>query len=77
LKIVEFRGSSLEDLRSFHQSAMREAGFQIDRIQRGLPPSDFKPMSNIGKAVAEIRIFDESEFRGFNLYKINKTNHLQ
>jgi len=56
---------------------MREAGFQIDRIQRGLSPSDFKPMSNIGKAVAEIRIFDESEFRGFNLYKINKTNHLQ
>ena len=39
---------------------MREAGFQIDRIQRGFLPSDFKPMSNIGKAVAEIRIFDES-----------------
>jgi len=42
------------------QSAMREAGFQTDRNQRGFLPSDFKPMSNIGKAVAEIRIFDES-----------------
>lgn len=60
MKPVEFRGSSLDDLRSFPQSAMREAGFQIDQVQHGLQPDDFKPMSSIGSAVAEIRIWDEA-----------------
>lgn len=60
MKPVEFRGSSLDDLRSFPEPAMREAGYQIDRIQNGLLPDDFKPMSSVGSAVAEIRIWDEA-----------------
>ena len=39
---------------------MREAGFQIDRIQHGFLPDDFKPMPSVGSAVAEIRIWDEA-----------------
>lgn len=38
--------------------ARREAGYQIDRVQRGLPPSDSRPIGVIGDAVFEIRIFD-------------------
>jgi len=60
MKSVEFRGSSLDDLRSFPTSVMREAGYQIDRLQNGLLPDDFKPMTSVGSAVAEIRIWDES-----------------
>ena len=45
MKTVVFRGSSLDDLRSFPASVMREAGYQIDRIQNGLLPDDFKPMA--------------------------------
>ena len=60
MKTVVFRGSSLDDLRSFPASAMREAGYQIDRIQNGLLPDDFKPMTSMGSAVAEIRIWDEA-----------------
>ena len=60
MKTVAFRGSSLDDLRSFPASVMREAGYQIDRIQNGLVPDDFKPMTNLGSAVAEIRIWDEA-----------------
>ena len=59
MKTVVFRGSSIDDLRSFPASAMREAGYQIDRIQNGLLPDDFKPMTSVGSAVAEIRIWDE------------------
>ena len=39
---------------------MWEAGYQIDRIQNGLLPDDFKPMTSVGSAVAEIRIWDEA-----------------
>jgi phage-related protein len=60
MKSVEFRGSSLDDLRSFPAYVMREAGYQIDRLQNGLQPDDFKPMSSVGSAVAEIRIWDET-----------------
>ena len=55
-KPVEFRGSALDDLRSFPLSARREAGFQIDLVQRGEMPDDWKPMPTIGRGVREIRI---------------------
>lgn len=58
LKPVQFRGSALDDLRSFPLSARREAGFQIDLVQHGQMPEDWKPMPTIGQGVQEIRIRD-------------------
>ena len=57
-KPVEFRGSALEDLRAFPQAARREAGYQLDRVQRGREPDDWKPMNAVGQGVREIRIRD-------------------
>ena len=36
------------------------AGFQLDRLERGLEPADWKPMPSVGAGVREIRIRDES-----------------
>ena len=58
LKPVLFRGSALDDLRAFPISARREAGHQIDLVQRGRDPNDWKPMKGIGRGVREIRIRD-------------------
>ena len=55
-KGVLFRGSALDDLRAFPQDARRTAGYQIDRIQSGRDPDDWKPMRSIGPGVREIRI---------------------
>jgi len=55
-KPVEFRGASLDDLRTFPLEARREAGHQIDRVQNGLEPDDWKPMNTVGQGVKEIRI---------------------
>ena len=57
-KSVEFKGSSLDDLRTFPASARREAGHQIDQVQHGQEPDDWKPMPTIGPGVREIRIRD-------------------
>jgi phage-related protein len=57
-KPVEFRGSALDDLRAFPQAARREAGYQLDQIQHGREPTDWKPMNTIGRGVREIRIRD-------------------
>ena len=57
-KPVEFRGSSLDDLRSFPLPARREAGHQLDQVQNGQEPDDWKPMNTVGQGVKEIRIWD-------------------
>lgn len=58
MKPVEFLGDSLAALRAFPQPARREAGFQIDKVQRGLKPDDWKPMASVGRGVQEIRVRD-------------------
>ncbi len=60
MKPVQFRASALDDLRNFPKSARREAGYQLDQVQRGFDPDDWKPMAGIGAGVREIRIRDES-----------------
>jgi phage-related protein len=57
-KPVEFRGSSLDDLRAFPLAARRDAGHQIDQVQHGREPDDWKPMNTVGQGVKEIRIRD-------------------
>ncbi len=59
MKPIAFVGSALEDLRDFPADARREAGFQLDRVQRGLDPDDWKPMASIGSGVREVRIRDD------------------
>ncbi|HSW05097.1 type II toxin-antitoxin system RelE/ParE family toxin [Aquabacterium sp.] len=59
-KDIAFVGTALEELRAFPLDARREAGFQLDRVQDGLQPDDWKPMSSVGLGVQEIRVRDES-----------------
>ncbi len=59
MKLIYFVGRSLEELKQFPETAMREAGYQLDKVQRGLEPSDWKSMNSIGLGVREIRIKDE------------------
>jgi phage-related protein len=60
MKEIAFLGSSLKAIREFPEEARREAGFQLDRVQRGMKPSDSKAMPGIGKGVEEIRLWDEA-----------------
>jgi phage-related protein len=56
MKPVTFVGDSLDAIRGFPEEIRREAGFQIDRLQRGLIPNDWKPTKKVGPGVREIRI---------------------
>ncbi|WP_341521491.1 type II toxin-antitoxin system RelE/ParE family toxin [Pseudomonas sp. G.S.17] len=56
MKPVKFLGDSLDCLREFPSAAQSVAGFQLDRVQRGIEPEDWKPMSSIGIGVCEIRV---------------------
>jgi phage-related protein len=63
MKKLLFIGSSLNDLQDFPAEVRREAGFELDAVQRGLMPSDFKPMLNVGSGVYEIRLHVLGEWR--------------
>jgi phage-related protein len=60
MKSVRFLGDSLQCLRDFPENARHDAGFQLDKVQRGEQPDDFKPMPAVGRGVEEIRVTDES-----------------
>jgi phage-related protein len=63
MKPLLFVGSSLDDLRNFPAEARRHVGFELDAVQRGLEPRDWKPMQGIGPGVREIRIHLLGEWR--------------
>ena len=60
MKPIRFMGDSLERLREFPEDARHDAGYQLDKVQHGLQPDDFKPMPSIGKGVEEIRLWADS-----------------
>lgn len=71
MKPIAFLGTSLDDLREFPSAARSEAGYQLDRVQHGLAPFDFKSIPAIGKGVWEIRIKDEAgQFRVIFIAKL-------
>jgi phage-related protein len=60
MRPIRFLGDSLKRLRAFPEDVRHDAGYQLDKVQRGGLPDDFKPIPAIGKGVAEIRLWEES-----------------
>jgi phage-related protein len=60
LKKLVFRGDSLAELKSFPASARKVAGRQLELVQMGRDPADWKPMTTIGAGVREIRLRDDN-----------------
>ena len=60
MKPLRFLGDSLKRLREFPKHARHDAGYQLDRVQRGYRPADCKPLPAIGPGVEEIRVWDDS-----------------
>ena len=57
-KPIEFLGSSRRALAAFPDEARRTAGFQLDRVQRGMEPVDWKPLPAVGPGAIELRVRD-------------------
>ena len=66
-KLLVWLGSARRDLRAFPADARRRSGFQLRRVQQGLDPDDWKPITSVGRGVREIRIQTERAHRVFYL----------
>src|SRR5258708_7159363 len=49
-------GDSRERVRFFGKEARNEGGHELDNVQHGRNPKDWKPMSIVGAGVKEIRV---------------------
>jgi phage-related protein len=59
-KAIEFLGTSRRALSAFPDEARRTAGFQLDRVQRGMDPIDWKPLPSVGPATIELRVREQA-----------------
>lgn len=55
-KPVRWMGASYKELNSFPPEAIRRAGFQLDLVQSGRTPEDWKPLESVGPGACELRI---------------------
>ena len=62
-KQVKWLGNSRESIRDFPDDPRREAGYQLERVQAGKDPQDWKPMPSVGLGVKEIRVREVGAFR--------------
>ncbi len=60
VKPVTWVDTSLADVKEFPAEARRKVGFQLDKVQNGENPDNWKPFSEIGAGVQEIRISEDS-----------------
>ncbi|MBI2266698.1 MAG: hypothetical protein HYU64_16310 [Armatimonadetes bacterium] len=49
MKPLTWIASSLYDVKTFPAGARKEIGYQLYKIQAGLEPSDWKPLSGLGE----------------------------
>jgi phage-related protein len=55
------------------QTIRSDAGYQLDLVQRGEAPADFRPMPDVGAGVMEIRLHGDNEFRVFYVARFEET----
>jgi phage-related protein len=65
LKKLVFRGDSLAALKQFSVAARKVAGRQLELVQMGRDPADWKPMTTVGAGVREIRLRDD-----YGIYRV-------
>lgn len=76
MKNISFEGNTLDSIREFPDDARQRAGYELDRVQHGLDPENWKPFSTIGQGVREIRIQVGEQFRVMYVTKFDDKVHV-
>ena len=65
MKPVHWLGDSRDRLRDAPVEIRVDAGYQLERVQAGESPIDFRPMPDVGPGTIEIRVHGKAEYRIF------------
>jgi phage-related protein len=53
-------GGSREEVKRLPEAVQDSLGFELYRVQGGRDPKNWKPMTNVGSGVKEVRVRDEA-----------------
>ena len=73
LKPVDWMGDSLARLRQASAKIRSDAGYQLELVQTGESPADFRPMPEVGSGAMEIRVHGENEYRVFYVARFEES----
>jgi phage-related protein len=73
MKSIRWLGTSLNLVRDFPEAARSAIGRELRAVQRGLMPSDFKPMTTVGQGVYEIRVRAGNQYRVIYVAKFSES----
>jgi phage-related protein len=63
MKPIIWLANTHELIKTYPDDVRRQIGYNLDKIQRGLDPFDWKSMALIGAGAKEMRIHEENEYR--------------
>lgn len=69
MKYAFFLGDSRNQSLEFPMDARPDAGCQIDKVQQGKEPGDYKPRPSMGPGVREIRLHAAGEHQVVDMAK--------
>ena len=72
LKPIAWMGDSRARLQLAPADIRSDAGYQLELVQRGEAPEDFKPMADVGSGVMEIRLHGNNEYRVFYIARFEE-----
>ena len=76
-KNLDWRGSTLEDIKTFPTEVKKDVGFELHKIQKGHNPTNFKAINRWGAGVIEIKIKgDDGEYRVIYVAKFAEASYV-
>jgi phage-related protein len=76
MRLISFHGHSLAVIKRFPVAVKREVGYQLDRVQRGMHPVNWKPIHQVGPGVRELRVRGNGQFRVVYLAVFDQSVHV-
>lgn len=73
MKDITWLGNTHQTVKGYSGVVRQEIGYNLDKVQRGLDPADWKPMSSVGPGVKEIRVHEDKEYRVLYIAKFEES----
>jgi phage-related protein len=72
MKTLVWQRDSLNILKGFARQVQHDFGVELMRVQSGLDPVDWKPMTSVGKGAREIRVQYRGQYRVIYIAKFEE-----
>ena len=76
MKQITWLGNTYQSVKSYSGIVRQEIGYNLDKVQRGQDPHDWKPMISVGSGVKEIRIHEDKEYRVLYVAKFEESIYI-